>query len=345
MKYPLVSIAIATLNSERALSKVLQSIKKQNYPKEKIEILVIDGGSSDYTLNIAKNFKAKIIPNPKIDQVYAKKMGYNLAKGKYLMFLDSDEELINESSIKLKVLALLENPKMKAITSSGYKEPKGFSQINFYINEFGDPFSFFLYRESKGYDFFLKDLVKNYGKESETKDYVIFNFSQKSKIPFIELTSMGVMTDLEYVKEIFPEVFKETSTHTHLFYLLLSKGSLFGVTKNDPIVHYSVATFGSYLKKISSRIKNNVYGTSMGKAGFKGREKYTANKSFKKFLFIPYSLSIIFPLMDSIYLYFMHKKVIYLMHVGLCLYTALSIIYFYSLKTFNIKVNLVGYGK
>ena len=44
MNYPLVSIVVATLNSQKTLSDALKSIKMQSYPQDKIEILVIDGG-------------------------------------------------------------------------------------------------------------------------------------------------------------------------------------------------------------------------------------------------------------------------------------------------------------
>ena len=58
---PLVSIVIATFNSQLTLPTVLDSIRKQNYPKNKIEILIIDGVSDDATISIARNFKCKRI--------------------------------------------------------------------------------------------------------------------------------------------------------------------------------------------------------------------------------------------------------------------------------------------
>src|SRR5260221_1034178 len=154
---PLVSIIIATYNSENTLDKVLNSIKKQNYPKKRIEILIIDGGSADKTIFIAKKYKCKILVNMKKDQVYAKKLGYIKAKGKYIIFLDSDEVLESIYSINRKVTTMLLDKKMKAVTSSGYRTPSNFPELNSYINKYGDPFSFFMYRSSRNYKFFIKE--------------------------------------------------------------------------------------------------------------------------------------------------------------------------------------------
>ncbi len=42
-----ISIVIPTYNSERVLPLCLESIKEQGYPKEKIEIIIADGGFTD----------------------------------------------------------------------------------------------------------------------------------------------------------------------------------------------------------------------------------------------------------------------------------------------------------
>jgi len=45
-----LSIIVASMNSDRAITKTIESIKRQNY--ENIEVIFIDGGSSDETLKI-----------------------------------------------------------------------------------------------------------------------------------------------------------------------------------------------------------------------------------------------------------------------------------------------------
>lgn len=47
---PLISIIIPTYNVGDILSGCLESVKKQDWPQEKIEIIVVDGGSKDKTM-------------------------------------------------------------------------------------------------------------------------------------------------------------------------------------------------------------------------------------------------------------------------------------------------------
>ena len=57
----LVSIIIPSKNSERTIAGCLQSIISQSYPA--VEIIVVDGSSTDLTREIAQRFGARVISN------------------------------------------------------------------------------------------------------------------------------------------------------------------------------------------------------------------------------------------------------------------------------------------
>lgn len=345
MYYPLISIIIATYNSEKTLPLTLTSIKKQDYPKNKVEILVIDGRSTDQTKKIAKKFRCMIYDNPRREPLFAKHLGFLKARGNYIIYLDSDEVMENSQSLKLKYLIFKRNNQIVSVIPSGYKIPPNYSSINHYINELGDPFSFFIYRLSKEADFFAKELLCSYNKVFEDKNCIVFNFYNVKPLPFLELGTMGTMIDLKYLKENFPEAEKDLSIAPFLFYILNSKPGNIAVAKNDNIIHYSSDTFSKYLKKIKSRVKNNVYNTPMGSGGFSGRDKFQPFWfQLKRYLFIPYSITIIFPLIDSVFFVLSRKKIIYLIHPILCIYTAYLIIYYYALKLLSIKQPIKNYG-
>ena len=345
MNYPFISIVIATFNSEKTLPLSLNSIRKQKYPKNKIEILVVDGGSTDSTRKIAKDYKCKLIDNPEREPVQAKHLAFLKAKGKYIIYLDSDEVLKSHKSISKKVEIFQENPKVKAVIPSGYKTPKGYNPINHYINEYGDPFSFFIYRLSKDSRFMIKQMKNRYGQVKENKNEVLFNLAHVKPLPIIELIAMGSMTDLEYLKLNFPQIKKDPSLIPFFFYYINKEPNLLAVAKKDQIIHYSADTFEKYLKKIKSRVKNNVFQTTMGAGGFLGRDKFQPPLSqLKKYLFLLYSLTLILPLLDSTYLSVTRKNIVYFVHIFLCLYTTLLIIYFYSLKVVGLKPKILSYG-
>lgn len=344
-KYPPFSIAIPTFNSERTLRLTLDSIMKQTYPKSQIEVLIIDGGSTDQTIKLAKQFPCKILRNIKTELIYAKHIAFLKATGKYLMFLDSDEVLENSESLKIKHRSFQKNTKVKSVFLSGYKTPADFMPINNYSNEFGEPFSFFIYNESKGDRYLLADWSRKYKKVFEDQDCAVFDFTQEKILPIVELWAGGCTIDLEYARATFPEVKKNPDLLAHLFYLLNKYGNYLAITKNDPTIHYSSENLIKYLKKINSRIKNNVYGTPMGDAGFIGREDFQPwHFKLKKYFFLLYSLSLALPLWDALSLTLSRRKSAYLMHAPLSLYTAVLILYHYTRKLIGITPKLKTYG-
>lgn len=342
-----LTIIIATFNSEKILPKVLDSINKQSFPKEKLEVLLVDGGSTDSTAAIAKKYKCTMINNPKTEPVYAKYLGYLQAKGKYLLYLDHDEVIENKKSLDMKYSVFKKNSRVKAVIGSGYKNPQGYPFINNYINEFGDPFSAFIYNLSKDARFFLLQMTSRYDVVEEREDFVVFSLQNTKQTPLIELVAGGSMFDGDFMKDKFPETNADPKLIPHYFYMMNAKGALIGMTKNDPLVHYSSDTLGKYLNKIKWRVKNNIYHRSdMGAAGFSGREQYAPkNASIKKYLFIPYVYTIIFCLLDAIKLSVSRKNLYYLIHLPLCIYTANLIIYHSILKLLGNNPQLKSYDE
>jgi len=105
---PLVSFIIPTSNSYRTIEKCLKSIREQEYPK--IEIIIIDGGSTDGTLEIAKDYADKVVVL-KGPLGFARAYGAKLAKGEILGIFDSDVYLPHKKWLKKAVETLLKYPR------------------------------------------------------------------------------------------------------------------------------------------------------------------------------------------------------------------------------------------
>jgi len=94
--YPKVSILVPVYNSQKTLEACLDSIFRQDYPKENIEILLIDNGVKDKSYDIFVEFQAKH-PQSKIwwhtsgqGKSKALNKGIFSSEGKYIINIDSD---------------------------------------------------------------------------------------------------------------------------------------------------------------------------------------------------------------------------------------------------------------
>jgi glycosyltransferase involved in cell wall biosynthesis len=110
LEAPSISIIIPTFNSGRSLGECLESIRSQDYPSEKIELIIIDAGSSDETLDIAEKYRAdKILENPLKTGEAGKTVGIAAASNEIIAFIDSDN-ILDGSDWLTKLAAPLENP-------------------------------------------------------------------------------------------------------------------------------------------------------------------------------------------------------------------------------------------
>ncbi|MFA6981849.1 MAG: glycosyltransferase [Patescibacteria group bacterium] len=108
--WPKVTIVTPALNAASVLELELKSILDQDYPREKIEIIVGDGGSSDRTVQIAKKYGAKVVSNPLRTGESGKMAAFRYATGEYTALIDTDNILPSSSWLKEMIKPLMENP-------------------------------------------------------------------------------------------------------------------------------------------------------------------------------------------------------------------------------------------
>ncbi len=142
---PKLSVVIITFNSERYLR---QSLASASFAEE---ILVLDSGSTDTTIDIAKDFGASIYQEKWRGFGKQKQMAVDLARNDWIFVLDSDEIITSE--LREELLRVLKNPKFK-----GYLVPR----LNYF---FGRP----LKRCGLYPDYSLRLFNRKFGKFTEDK--------------------------------------------------------------------------------------------------------------------------------------------------------------------------------
>jgi glycosyltransferase involved in cell wall biosynthesis len=85
---PLVSIIVPTYNSQNTLEKCLTSIRNQTY--KNIQTIVVDNGSTDRTVEIARQYGAEVHILVGVERSRQINYGVKMARGKYVYRVDSD---------------------------------------------------------------------------------------------------------------------------------------------------------------------------------------------------------------------------------------------------------------
>ena len=327
-----------TYNSAHTLERALTSINNQSFPQESVEILVIDGGSTDKTLSIAKKYNCIILKNLRKLPECAKHIGIQNAHGIYCVFLDSDEVLSNKDSFQIKYMLLQKNNKVKNCLIGGLINPPKYPFINEYASRIGDPFSYFMYGIDAGN--YRQSLESKFKSQIVQDSYILYTVTNET-LPICD--GGGHFFDLSYLKENFD--YKNSKTVSRIFDLMVGKTKQFAVVNNDFVEHYSNTTVRAYMHKIKWRVIGNIHYSQETITGFSERKKsQTSLFKFKKFLFIPLSIVLIWPIYSSAILMVKNRNVLYLLHVFFSLYTAITIVIYFALRLLKIKPVLTHYG-
>jgi glycosyltransferase involved in cell wall biosynthesis len=84
-----ISVIITTKNEEKNIGNCLESIRKQDFPLDKIEIIIVDNNSSDRTKEMAAGYTDRIF-NLGPERSQQRNFGIRQARGRYILYLDAD---------------------------------------------------------------------------------------------------------------------------------------------------------------------------------------------------------------------------------------------------------------
>lgn len=134
-KQPLVSVITPSFNQAKYIRKTIESVLNQGY--QNIEHIVVDGGSTDGTLEILKEFRSafpnfKFISKKDRGQSHALNKGIRMARGEIIGWLNSDDTY-RPGAINKAVDTLIKNTEWGMVYGKGY-----------YINEFDQILSEYL---------------------------------------------------------------------------------------------------------------------------------------------------------------------------------------------------------
>lgn len=148
VSHPLVSVIIPAYNAGKLIRETLDSVVNQSWPL--LEVFVIDDGSSDDTVSVAREYQSDrlhVIEQKNGGACIARNKGLALSKGKYIQFLDADD-VLSHDKIEKQVEILEKYPDYLGVSPTVHfmhgqnylgMEPR---EESFWIHDTDDPVDF-----------------------------------------------------------------------------------------------------------------------------------------------------------------------------------------------------------
>jgi glycosyltransferase involved in cell wall biosynthesis len=310
--YPKVSVVVCTFNSSRILKRCLQSLRNQEYPQEALEIIVVDGHSTDSTVKIAESFGAKIMLENTHRPESATAIGYNASSGEFILNFPSDNVLPHKTWLQEMIEPFIEDEQIVAAQPLRYSYDKGFSILDRYFSIFGcgDPLAFYLGKRDNCSMF--EDFQPPFDYIQETKHYFVVEFGH-TQIPTIGAN--GYIVRANVMKKFCGDVnsFFHIDTNVDLIRAGYAK---FAFVKTD-ILHLSGESLRKYFPKRFRYAM--IYFVDKGKRRYHLYDSRLDRLPLAKFIL--FSVTFLQPTRLSIRAYRSVSDTASFLHIGLCFLT------------------------
>jgi glycosyltransferase involved in cell wall biosynthesis len=239
------SVIMPTLNEASRLPLVLDSIARQRYPRECIEVLVADGGSTDETVAIAESFGAKVYHNPMRRAEPGVGMLFSNATGDVAIVMAADNRFGDEHVLGRLALPFADPQITGAFPAVVSTREDGATAR--YINAFTDPFNHFVYGGATS----PASYHRTYRVNRREPGYVVYDF-RNGPVPLIAL-AQAFAVRLPYAKPVGTDEDDVAPVGA-----LILQGCDIAFVPEAHVEHHTVSGIGDALAKFGPRIRKRM---------------------------------------------------------------------------------------
>ncbi len=295
------SISIPVLNAEKYLEPCLATIYSQDYPAELIEVLIVDAGSTDATLDIAKKYKTKIFVNPRGLGEYGMQIAVRNATGELLIMFAADNGLVGNDWLKKVTNIFSTRPDLSCLWGKMIATKDDPAVMRYYELIQSEPLAQFLNRNLQFY------LRKEKDEEIQGNKYKFFRVDPKRPLCW---GANGIVYRLKNVQDLF--LGENYIGDNEVFQYMVEKGhNLVAYSYDLNIYHHTVDSVWHWVKKWKRNYTNIFLKTR--------KERridwfYYGHFKLKMFFWLIYSLIPVFSIIHSIYRMIRQRNIYWVYH-------------------------------
>lgn len=247
-----LTLILPTYNNQKTIGECLESVFSQKANRNNFEVLFIDGGSTDKTLEIAKKYPVKIIKNPKRNEEAARILGIKKAKGEIIGFIDADNVLVGKDWIS-KMLKPFEDKKIAFADTLYYSYRKRDKiRVKYQVLIGGDdPLAMYLGLYSR-WCYLYEDWTNYPHEDIDCGSYLKTRLLDENKVP--PMGSNGFLIR----KNLLRKFVKDSFIHSDVVYKIVNdNGNCFAKVKTG-IVHNQPKFFPNKIRRIKRRLNKEI---------------------------------------------------------------------------------------
>lgn len=290
IKWPKVSFILLTYNGGGGVKKCLDSVDKQSYPKNLIDTVVVDNGSSDNSVGIAKKYKARVFVHPEGNLYSNWVRGLHKCRGEFVFYLEQDIVLRGKNFIKSMIKPLLEDDRLMATFTKEYPKKDMHWAARFLSYHYSqcDPLLEFLF-----------DKLENKIVEKHS-NYFVCKFDQKLQ------PACRMFYRIKYLKKTKNWKSKNYFDHDFVINCVNAGYPYFAYVPKPGYYHYHVTSFNHLMTK-RVRNMNMHYFDNYNKGDYTILNVKDKKQVLKLILFFVYANLVIPPTIRGLVRFFKYK--------------------------------------
>lgn len=280
-----VTIVIPTYNAAAQLPRCLRSIREQEFPQGQVEVLVMDGGSTDDTRSIAEHFECQVVDNPEKLAEPGVKLGLTLASRPIRVVMAADNDFPVRDWLD-RVVRVFEASDVRAVYTHVVSAPDDDAFCRYFNLLHADPFNWFVHGGHVH--------PARYGETrpviEATRGHIVYDLASGER-PMLAL-AQGTA-----IRGELPVTEGNEQDDVLPLWQMLDRGERMAYC-DVGVHHHTVMGFRDFLSKYHRRARNAM--SARNAAHRQRHELLTRRQRLRRYLWIPYSFSFVLPLIHAL---------------------------------------------
>jgi glycosyltransferase involved in cell wall biosynthesis len=295
---PLLSIVIPVLNASRDLPTCLAAIARQSTADHLYEVIAVDGGSTDETRKIAEQAGARVVDNPLRLAEPGVAIGIQSSRGELVTIIAADNWMRGTDFIERMIEPFAEKDIMAAFPRVVGRSDDGIA--NKYVARYADPFTHFVYgTRGSSFDAMLERSSRSGGQRYGKV------MSSIGRHPLL-----AVAQGCTVRRSVYDESPSMADDVLPIVGIIEARGAL-ALVGGAELEHHHVAGLGSFYRKYRYRVRSGL----QGQQGFlRRRSALSSGRRFRTWLWLPYSATLVPPLIHGLVMSIRRRDPVLLYH-------------------------------